>query len=70
MLEKPERARRRWYTATAEPSFEDTLIKIRGVIIAAHSSHPGPYQPQPEETRAVLPEETRAVLLAWAAAET
>jgi len=56
------KARSRWYTTKAEPSYEDMVIKLRRVIIAARFSHPGPYQPQPEETRAVL--------LAWAAAET
>jgi len=56
------RARARWYTTKTEPSFEDMIIKLRRVIIAARFQHPGPYQPQPEETRAVL--------MAWAAAET
>ncbi|HEV3171100.1 MAG TPA: hypothetical protein VGZ32_12200 [Actinocrinis sp.] len=56
------RTRSRWYTTKTEPSFEDMAVKLRGVIIAARFQHPGPYQPQPEETRAVL--------LAWAAAET
>jgi hypothetical protein len=57
-----QRTRQRWYTTKTEPSFEDMVIKLRRVIIAARFQHPGPYQPQPEETRAVL--------LAWAAAET
>jgi len=57
-----QRARQRWYTTKTEPSFEDMAIKLRRVIIAARFQHPGVYQPQPEETRAVL--------LAWAAAET
>ena len=52
----------RWYTSKTEPSFEDMIIKLRHVIIAAQFQHPGPHQPQPEETRAIL--------LAWAAAET
>lgn len=56
------RARSRWYTTKKEPSFEDMAVKLRRVIIAARFQHPGVYQPQPEETRAVLP--------AWAAAET
>jgi hypothetical protein len=56
------RTRSRWYTTKSEPSFEDMAIKLRRVIIAARFQHPGPYQPQPAETRAVL--------LAWAAAET
>lgn len=55
------RARTRWYTTKTEPSYDDMVIKLRRVIIAARFSHPGVYQPQPEETRAVL--------LAWAAAE-
>jgi hypothetical protein len=38
------------------------IIKLRRVIIAARFQHPDPYQPQPEETRAIL--------LAGAAAET
>jgi hypothetical protein len=57
-----QRTRQRWYTTKAEPSFEDMAVKLRRVIIAARFQRPGPYQPQPEETRAVL--------LAWAAAET
>lgn len=57
-----QRARSRWYTTKTEPSFEDMVIKLRRVIIAARFSHPGVYQPRPEETRAVQ--------LAWAAAET
>jgi hypothetical protein len=57
-----QRTRSRWYTTKAEPSFEDMVIKLRRVIIAARFQHPGVYQPQPEETRAVL--------LASAAAET
>ena len=57
-----QRTRSRWYTTKTEPSFEDMVIKLRRVIIATRFQHPGPYQPQPEETRAVL--------LAWAAAET
>ena len=51
-----------WYTTKTEPSFDDMAVKLRRVIIAARFSHPGPYRPRPEETRAVL--------LAWAAAET
>jgi hypothetical protein len=56
------RARARWYTTKTEPSFEDTVTKPRRVIIAARFQHPGPHQPQPEETCAEL--------MAWAAAET
>lgn len=56
------KARARWYTTKSEPSYDDMVIKLRRVIIAARFSHPGPYRPQPEETRAIL--------LAWAAAET
>jgi DDE superfamily endonuclease len=57
-----QRTRQRWYTNKTEPSFEDMVIKLRRVIIAARFQHPGVYQPQPEETRAIL--------LAWAAADT
>jgi len=56
------RSRARWYTTKTEPSYDDMVIKLRRVIIAARFHHPGVYQPQPEQTRAVL--------LAWAAAET
>jgi hypothetical protein len=56
------KARARWCTTKTEPSYDDMVIKLRRVIIAARFSHPGPHRPQPEETRAVL--------LAWAAAET
>ena len=57
-----QRTRSRWYTTKTEPFFEDMVIKLCRVIIAARFQHPGAYQPQPEEIRAVL--------LAWAAAET
>ena len=57
-----ERSRRRWYTTKTEPSSEDMTIKHRRVITAAQFQHPGPHQPQPEQTRAIP--------LTWAAAET
>lgn len=50
-----QRTRQRWYTTKTEPSFEDMAVKLRRVIIAARFQHPGPHQPQPAETRAVLP---------------
>ncbi len=56
------RARARWYTTKTEPSYNDMIIKLRRVIIAARFSGPRPDQ--------VTPQETRAVLAAWAAAGT
>jgi hypothetical protein len=56
------RARARWYTTKAEPSFDDMAIKLRRVIIAARFRRPCPRQ--------ATPQETRAVLAAWAAAGT
>lgn len=49
-----------WYVTKTEPSFEDTLIKLRRVVIAARFSPIRPAQPTPEETLAVQQ--------AWAAA--
>jgi len=54
------RARARWYTTKAEPSYDDMAIKLRRVIIAARFHSPCPEQ--------ATPQETRAVLAAWAAA--
>jgi hypothetical protein len=56
------RTRSRWYLTKTGPSFEDTTIKLRRVIIAAK------YRPHSPEQ--ATPEQTRAVLAAWAAAET
>ncbi|GAA4263916.1 hypothetical protein [Dactylosporangium darangshiense] len=56
------RSRARWYTTKTEPSFDDMIIKLRRVIIAAR------FRPQPLTRHG--PEETRTVLQAWAAAET
>jgi hypothetical protein len=49
-----------WYITKTEPSFEDMLIKLRRVLIAARFSPVRPVQPTPEETLAVQQ--------AWAAA--
>jgi hypothetical protein len=49
-----------WYLTKAEPSFEDMLIKLRHVLIAAQFSPIRPTQPTPKETLAVQQ--------AWAAA--
>jgi hypothetical protein len=43
------KARARWYTTKTEPSYDDMVIKLRRVIIAARFSHPGPYQPHPKK---------------------
>jgi len=40
-----QRARSRWYTTKTEPSFEDMVVKLCRVIIAARFQHPGVYQP-------------------------
>jgi hypothetical protein len=56
------RARARWYTTKAEPSYDDMAVKLRRVIIAARFRGPCPEQ--------ATPQETRAVLAAWAAAGT
>jgi len=49
-----------WYTTKTEPSFEDMIIKLRRVIIAARFSPICASRPQPEEINAVRQ--------AWAAA--
>jgi DDE superfamily endonuclease len=49
-----------WYGRKTEPAFEDMLIKLRRVMIAARFSTPGPAQPTNDEIRAVTS--------AWAAA--
>ncbi len=49
-----------WYASKTEPSFEDMLVKLRRVLIAARFSPIRPAQPTPEETLAVQQ--------AWAAA--
>ena len=56
------RARARWYTTKTEPSYDDMVIKLRRVIIAARFRNPHP--------DLATPEQTRAVLAAWAAAGT
>ena len=56
------RTRARWYTTTAEPSYDDMAVKLRRVIIAARFRSPCP--------EPATPQETRAVLAAWAAAGT
>jgi hypothetical protein len=56
------RARARWYTTKTEPSYDDMVIKLRRVIIAARFRSPCP--------ELATPEQTRAVLAAWAAAGT
>ncbi|HXP21699.1 MAG TPA: transposase [Streptosporangiaceae bacterium] len=49
-----------WYEDKTEPAFEDMLVKLRRVIIAARFSAAGPAQPTTSEIRAVTS--------AWAAA--
>jgi hypothetical protein len=44
----------RWYTTKTEPSYDDMIIKLRRVIIAARFRGPCPELATPEETRAVL----------------
>jgi len=48
------RAAQLWYRAKAEPAFEDMLIKLRRVMIAARSSGTRPGQPDDDQIRAVL----------------
>jgi len=54
------RADQPWYGDKTEPAFEDMLIKLRRVMIAARFSAAGPAQPTTSEIRAVT--------AAWAAA--
>jgi hypothetical protein len=56
------RARARWYTTKAEPSYDDMAVNLCRVIIAARLRNPCPEQ--------ATVQETRAVVAAWAAAET
>jgi len=56
------RTRQPWYTTKTEPSYEDMLIKLRRVIIAA--------QFIPEHPDQATPQQINAVHLAWAAALT
>jgi hypothetical protein len=56
------RARARWYTTKAEPSYDDMAVRLRRVITAARFRGPCPEQ--------ATPQDTRAVLAAWAAAGT
>jgi hypothetical protein len=56
------RSRARWYTTKTEPSYDDMVIKLRRVIIAARFRNPRP--------ELVTPQETQAVLAAWVAAGT
>jgi len=44
-----ERARGPWYTTKTESSFQDMVIKLRRVIIAARLQRPGPYKPRPKK---------------------
>ncbi len=57
-----QRTRQRWYTTKTEPSFEDMVIKLRRVIIAARFSHPGAHQPRPEVTKL-----SRTISCSWLA---
>lgn len=56
------RSRARWYTTKTEPSYDDMVIKLRRVIIAARFRNPRP--------DLVTPQETQTVLVAWTAVET
>jgi hypothetical protein len=44
-----DRARARWYTTKTEPSYDDTTIKPRRVVIAARFRSPCPKQATPQE---------------------
>jgi hypothetical protein len=48
------RAEQPWYPSKTEPSFEDMLIKLRRVLIAARIFRSSAAQPTPEQTTAVL----------------
>jgi len=48
------RAAQPWYRTKTEPAFEDMLIKLRRVLIAARISSTRPAQPAPEQIHAVL----------------
>jgi hypothetical protein len=48
------RADQPWYTAKAEPAFEDMLTQLRRAMITARISAGSAAQPTPEQTRAVL----------------
>jgi hypothetical protein len=43
-----------WYRTKTEPAFEDMLIKLRRVLIAARISGSRPAQPTDDQIRAVL----------------
>ncbi|MHA6797875.1 IS701 family transposase [Bounagaea algeriensis] len=51
-----------WYTSKTEPAYQDMLVKLRRLIIAA--------QFQPETQRTPTPQETLAIHQAWAEAAT
>jgi DDE family transposase len=46
--------RARWYTTKTEPSYDDTTIKLRRVVIVARFRSPCPKQATPQEPRAAL----------------
>ncbi len=48
------RAAQPWYQTKTEPAFEDMLIKLRRMTIAARFSPTRPGQPPDEQIRAVL----------------
>ena len=48
------RAAQPWYTTKEEPAFEDMLIKLRRVMIAARFSAKSPATPTSQEIAAVL----------------
>ena len=48
------RAAQPWYRTKTEPAFEDMLIKLRRVLIAARISGSRPAQPTDDQIRAVL----------------
>jgi hypothetical protein len=50
-----DRARRRWYTTKAEPSFEDMIVKLRRVMIAARFQPSRPTAPAFPRYRPVRP---------------
>jgi hypothetical protein len=57
---RDRRDRAPWYTTKKCPSYQDMIVKLRRVLIAA--------QYRPEVAQQPIPDEIRAVQLAWAQA--
>jgi hypothetical protein len=47
------RARARWYATKTHPSYQDMLIKLRRVLIAAQYRADPPREPTPQEMQAI-----------------